>query len=150
MVGMEVHSLRLHVTDADLSELAKRHMPDDSPLEEVAFRLTPEGLCVEGAVPLLVTVRFESWWDVAVEGGKIRSRLARLKAMGMPAAVLKSAVMKAIQSATESAYGIVVDGDVVIIDPDFLLARYAVAGRTNLQAVRLSAGFAVVEGGVDG
>jgi hypothetical protein len=133
---MEVHVLELHLTDADLQTLVQKHLPSDLPVEDLRIYFTAEGVQVRGTYPLLVNVGFECAWQVEVAQGKLRGKLARMKALGMPAMVFKSAVMKALEVFAKDEYWLAVEGEHVVIDPEYLLSRYALPGRLNLRSIR--------------
>jgi hypothetical protein len=144
---MDVRALTLHIGDADLNALAAKLLPADSPLEDVRVQVRPEGICVKGVYPLLVSVSFESWWSVGVVNGKVSANMTRLKAFGMPAMVFKSAVLKALQDLSAREYWFEVQGDEVHLDIEYLLARYACQTRLSLRSVRCGEGVIVVEAG---
>ena len=94
---MEINALELILTDADLAALIEKHSPPDLPIEDLKVTFRPEGVCVQGSYPMLVRVNFECWWTVEAADGKVRCAIAKLKAMGMPAMVFKSAVLKVLE-----------------------------------------------------
>src|SRR3954453_3398633 len=114
---MEVHALELHLTEDDLNTLIGRLVPADSPVEDLRVQLKPDAVCVRGVYPLLVNVSFECWWQADVSQGKVRCRITQLRAMGMPGMVLKSAVLKALESAARREYWLAVHGEEIHIDP---------------------------------
>src|SRR5262245_1584449 len=105
---MELHALDLLLTDADLAALIATHSPADLPIEDLKVTLRPEGVCVQGSYPMLVRVNFECWWTVEVAAGKIRCAIAKLKAMGMPAMVFKSAVLKVLEGIAKDEFWIAI------------------------------------------
>lgn len=144
---MEVYSLKLHVTEADLNALASRFLDDDTPLEEVRMEVKPEGLCVRGVYPLLVNVSFESWWKVGVIGGKVAAKMTKLKAFGMPAMIFKSAVLKALHEISAKEFWFEVKGEDVHLDVEYLVARYACHAKIHLKSVTCGEGELFVEAG---
>src|SRR5207247_10562556 len=111
-----------------------RYGPRDSPVEEVRIAVTPDGVVIKGEYPLLVTVSFETLWELSVAEGKLVARLARLRTLGMPMTVLKSAVLGAIAAAARSEDWLQVDKDTVRLDIDRALAKEGLRARTNLTA----------------
>jgi len=142
---MEIRELTVHIADADLNSLAARLLPADSPLEEVAIQVRPEGVCIKGVYPLLVNVSFESWWTIGVDHGKVTANMSKLKAFGMPATVFKSAVLKALHEMSAREYWFEVKGEEVHLDIEYLLGRYACQTRLNLRSVACLDGAIVVE-----
>ncbi len=144
---MELNALELVLTDADLAALIEKHAPADLPIEDLKVTLRPEGVCVQGAYPMLVRVNFECLWTVAIAAGKVRCSIAKLKAMGMPAMVFKSAVLKVLEGVAKDEFWIAIDGEQVVLDPEFLLARYLAPGHLNLKGIALGDGTATVTAG---
>jgi len=142
---MEIQALKLLVTQQDLNELVKKHLPEDQPLENVHIRVAPEGVYVTGEYPLLFRVGFETLWELETQAGMLLARLTGLKAMGLSATVFKSAVMKAIEEAAQEKDWLAFDEDVVAVDVDRLLAAEGIAMKTNLSAVRCRAEALVIE-----
>jgi hypothetical protein len=144
---MEILALKATVSEQVLNELATRYLPKDVPVEELRITVTPDGVVVKGEYPLLVTVSFETLWELGVSDGKVTARLTRLRTLGMPMTVLKSVVLGAIAAAARSEPWLAVDTDTVRIDVDKALAGEGLRARTNLTAIRCQAGQLVIEGG---
>jgi len=144
---MEIQALKLLVTEQDLNELVKKHLPDDQPLENVRIRVAPEGVYVTGEYPLLFRVGFETLWELDSQGGKLLARLTGLKAMGLPATVFKSAVMKAIEEAVQKEDWLGFEDDTVVVAVDQLLAEQGIQAKTNLSAVRCQTAALLIEAG---
>src|SRR5262245_55262442 len=113
---MEILTLKVKITEQDLNDLAKKHLPKDVPVEELRIHITPEGLVVKGEYPLLVTVSFETLWELNVSEGKVIARLAKFRTLGMPMSILKSLVMGVIASAAKTEPWLAVDGETVQVD----------------------------------
>jgi hypothetical protein len=145
---MEIQQLALVVTDRDLNDLARKHFPDDLPIEKLDLQLTPEGLSVSGEFPLFVPVNFHTLWELGVRQGKVTARLVNLRAFGLPATVFKSMVLKGIAEAARKVQGLECDADFIIADVDRLAAREGVTLRSNLQTIRCEAGKMVVTSGL--
>src|SRR5262249_52913881 len=131
-------------TEQDLNELVARHLPPDQPVEDVRLRVAPEGVYVSGVYPLFVNVAFETLWELGVRGGRATARLAGFKALGLPAMVFKSMVMKVIEDAAQTEDWLQVEDSTVLADVERLL-RNRVPVRANLTAVRCDAGRLVIE-----
>jgi hypothetical protein len=142
---MEIHSLKVTLSEQDLNGLLQRHVPRDQPVEDLTVRLAPEGVYVKGVYPLFINVSFETLWALAAQGGKITARLAQLKAMGMPGNVFKSALLKVIADATRTEEWMTIAGDTVVIDVERMLEEHGVVGRTNLRSVTCQEGNLVLE-----
>jgi hypothetical protein len=142
---MEIQALTLLITEQDLNELLGRYLPADSGLENVQIRIAPEGVHVTGEYPVLVRVGFETLWELEARTGKVHARLVGLKAMGLPAAVFKGAVLKAIEEAVQSEAWLAFDNDTMVVDVDRLLAERGIQAKTNLNAVRCRAQEVIIE-----
>jgi hypothetical protein len=145
---MDVNALELVLTDADLAALIEKHVPPDLSIENLKVAFRPEGLCMTGSYPMLVNVNFECWWTATVTAGKIRCAITKLKAMGMPAMVFKSAIIKVLESFAKDEFWISIDGETVVLDPEFLLARYVAPGHLNLKSIAIGDGTATVLAGI--
>src|SRR6266542_1007036 len=49
---MDILALRATISEQDLNDLAKRHLPSNLPVEELRFEVIPEGLRIRGEYPL--------------------------------------------------------------------------------------------------
>jgi hypothetical protein len=146
---MEIQALKLLITEQDLNELLTRYLPADSGLENVRIRIAPEGVYVTGEYPVLVRVAFETLWELEGRSGKVHARLGGLKAMGLPAAVFKGAVLKAIEEAVQSEDWLAFDNDIMVVDVDRLLAEKGIKAKTNLNLVRCLVGEVIIESAAD-
>jgi hypothetical protein len=144
---MEIHSLHVLLTEQDLNELARKHIPKDVPVDDVRLRLSPEGIHVSGVYPFFINVNFETIWHVAAEQGKAVARLTKFRAMGVPGNIFKSAIMKVIEDLAKKERWLRIAGDQIIADPDQALAQYAVAGKTHLKSIIVQTGLLVIEAG---
>ena len=143
---MEVLALQVRLTEADLMTLAlKGGLTEDSPVEDLTLRIGPEGIVVDGYYPLFIRVRFETRWSIAVDQGMICARLTDLKALGVPASIFRSAVLKIIQDLGKAGPWLSVQGEQIRIDADQLLTTLACPTKTNLRAIRLEPGALVLE-----
>ena len=142
---MELQALKLLVTQQDINELLARYLTGDIGLENVQVRIAPEGVYVTGDYPMLVRVSFETLWELDAQAGKVRARLAGLKAMGLPATVFKNAVLKAIEEAVLNEAWLSFENDTMIVDLDRLLAEKGIQAKTNLNSVQCLAGDVIIE-----
>jgi hypothetical protein len=133
---MEIQALTLFITEQDLNDLAARHQPDDSPVEDLRFRVTAEGLHISGEYPLFLKVTFETLWELGIRDGHVTARLARLKALGLPITVFKSMLLKLVQEAAGKGDWLHVEDETIIVNLDRWLVKEGVPLRTNLSAIR--------------
>jgi hypothetical protein len=144
---MEIQQLALLLTTQDLNDLARKHFPDDLPVEKLEFQLAPEGVQVTGEFPLFLPVNFTTLWELGIRQGKVTARLANIRAFGLPGTVFKSMVLKLIAENAAKVDGLQCDNDLIILDVERMLAREGVPLRANLQAIRCQAGSILVTAG---
>jgi hypothetical protein len=143
---MEIHALKLTITEHDLNAIAARALAKEEQVREVRARISPEGVHVSGVYPTpFMTVRFETTWELVARAGKIGAKLASVKALGLPVTMLRTMIMTTLAEAAGSGSGLQVDGEHILFDPDHLLARHGLIGRTNLTVVRCETGVLVIE-----
>src|SRR5579864_5342126 len=112
--AMEIHSLHILLTEQDLNDLAKKHMPRDLPVEDMRLRLSAEGVHVSGTYPFFINVKFETVWHLSASQGKAVAQLTKFRAMGVPGNIFKSAIMKMVQDIAKHEPWVHVDGDQLI------------------------------------
>jgi hypothetical protein len=144
---MEIHSLHVLVTEQDLNELAKKHIPKELPVEDMRLRLSPEGVHVSGVYPFFINVKFETIWHISAEHGKAIAQLTKFRAMGVPGNIFKSAIMKMVEDLARKEPWIQVHGDQLIADPDQALAHYVPSAKTHLKSIIVQTGLMVIEAG---
>ena len=76
---MELHALRLSLTEQDLNDLLRKYLPKDVEIDDLRVRLTDGCIHVGGIYPFFIQVRFETVWEVGVENGHASARLASFK-----------------------------------------------------------------------
>jgi hypothetical protein len=142
---MEIKQLALIVTDQDLNQIARRHLPKDFPVADLEIRITPEGMHIQGKYPLLVHVPFETLWELEVVSGKINAKLAKAKALGLPVTVFINMFMKLIHDAFLNEPWLDQEQKMLIIDVEKLLEEEGFNIRMNLRNVHASVGRLFVE-----
>jgi hypothetical protein len=154
---MEIHTLRLLLTEDDLQRFAVRAGPDLA-VRDLRLRIVPEGLQVAGVYPTsFLDVPFATLWQLSVRGSKLLARLVRIQtgdgdggsalevfSLISPGAV-RGTLMNAVARALEGEDGLHVEGETVVVDPDRLAARRGWPVRTNLTAVRCGQGALLLE-----
>src|SRR5580700_771228 len=133
---MEIHRLHLTLTEQDLNDLARKHMPGDIGIEEFEIAIKPEGVRIKGVYPVFVPVSFEALWELGVLHGKATAKLTNFRTMGMPGNVLKSLIMNVVADAAKKERWLEVQGDWVLADVDGLLKENGLSSRTHLTSIR--------------
>jgi hypothetical protein len=145
---MEIQTLKLFVTEAEVNQLATKAVPDTEGIENLRVRLTPEGVVVQGEYPtFLMKVSFETLWELTVAGPEVRARLASVKVAGLPAGLLRGALMKMLGDAVGEEPGVRVLDDAVHVNVETLTAQRGLPLQVNLTAVRCSFATLVLEAG---
>lgn len=142
--GMDIHSLRVSVSEQDLNQLAARHL-QDQPIEDVSVRITADGIHIKGIYPLFINVSFETHWELGVQEGKISARLAGMRAFGVPGNVFKSAILKFVADAAHQHDWLQMERDIILADVERLLVKNGLAVRTNFTAIACQDGLIVIE-----
>ena len=141
---MEIQALKLIVNEQDINELARKVPLNGAPVRDISVSISERGVTVRGKYQAWISVAFETMWQVAIENGKIRAHLADVKVVGMPAALVKGMLTDMLGESLV-APGVHVEGEVLWIDLDAVLAGQGFPARTNLTGVRCAAGMIVIE-----
>jgi hypothetical protein len=144
---MEIQRLQVLVTEQDLQDLAREHLPEEVAFEDLQIHIEPEGVRIKGVYHMFVPVSFEVLWELGVDQGSATAKLASFRTMGMPANVLKSLIMNVVADAAKKAEWLQVKGEIVRADVDGLLKHYGLNVQTRLSGIRCQAGRLIVEGG---
>ena len=144
---MDILALHIRLTEEDLDEALQRHLPPHLPVEDLHLSLPGQGIVLTGMLPLFINVKFETTWDLSVVSGLLQARLSRFKAMGIPANIFKSAVMKIFEDAAKNEPWLKVAGEVVTIDPEGLAGSCGLKLEMSLRAVHCKMGEFAIEAG---
>ena len=146
---MEIHRLRLTLTEQDFNDLAREHLSEEIGIEDLDIRIIPEGVRVKGVYPVFVPVSFEAVWEIGVLMGRATAKLINFRTMGMPGNVLRSLIMNVIADAAKRESWLEVQGDFVLADLDALLKESGLAAQTRLTSIVCQAGSLTVEAGAE-
>ncbi len=144
---MELHALRLSLSEQDLNELLRKYVPKDADIEDLRVRLGEQCVHVTGTYPFFIPVRFETVWEVGVENGHASARLASFKAMGVPGNIFKSAVVKIVEDIARQENWIRIVGDRFLADLELGCSKYAVLAHLHLRSIVVHAGQLTLEAG---
>jgi hypothetical protein len=147
MQTMEIHLLKMSLTEQDLNQVIKQNAPQDFPVEDLRVRVTPEGVYLQGIYPLFVNVNFETLWELDVQAGSLCARLSHFRALGIPANIFKSAILKILEEAVRTEPSLRLAGESLVLDLDKLLAEQGLAGRTHLRTISCQKGLLILEAG---
>jgi len=143
---MEVHALKLSLTEQDLNDLLRKYLPAGQPIEDLSVRVSPKGLTVAGVYPLFINVHFETQWQLGLDRGQVTARLEHFKAMGVPGNIFKSAIVKMIEDLAGAEKWIRIQGDTLWIDIDGCIGKYAFTALTHLRRLDCQSGQIMLEG----
>jgi hypothetical protein len=144
---MELHTLRLSVSEQDLNDLLRKYLPKDVEIDELRVRLADHAIHITGVYPFFIPVRFETAWEVGVENGHVSARLASFKAMGVPGNIFKSAVVKIVEDVARQEHWIRIVGDRFLADLELGCSKYAVVAHLHLRSLQIQAGMLMLEAG---
>lgn len=144
---MELHALRLSLTEQDLNDLLRKYMPKNVEVEELRIRFGEQSIHVTGIYPFFFPVRFETIWDIGVESGHASARLASFKAMGVPGNIFKSAVVKVVEDIAKQESWIRIVGDRFLADLELGCSKYAVLAHLHLKSIIVRPGQLMLEAG---
>jgi hypothetical protein len=143
---MEIHALKLVVTEADLNDLATRSLPKKAPVRNVSVRVEEGRLRISGDYQaLVVPVPFETLWELSVQEQRACVKLVGVRLVGLSAGVLRGFILSSFGKLASRESGIRLEKDMLVIDVDGLLQQHGVILRTNLKAIRCEAGQVVLE-----
>src|SRR5258708_8660526 len=143
---MEIHLLKLLVTEQDINTIVARILAHEPQVRDVRVSLAPEGVHVSGVYPTaFMSVRFQTLWEVSAESGKVAAPLADLTVVGLPVITLRGVIMTALSEALAKDDTFQVAGERLWFDPNRLLTKKGLTGDTNLTALRCEPGQLVIE-----
>ncbi|MFO0879108.1 MAG: hypothetical protein U0840_17325 [Gemmataceae bacterium] len=144
---MEIQSLKLLVTDADIAAALRELAGQQEGLENFQARITPEGLLLQGeyATGFGFKVPFETTWLPAPAGPILQITLTNIKVAGLPAGLLRGVLFRTLADAAEQHPGMRVEGETVFLNIPELAAGRGFDVRLRLTALHLSTGSATLE-----
>src|ERR1043166_614376 len=144
---MELHALKLSLTEQDLNDLLRKYMPKEIEIDDLRVKLSEQGIHVTGIYPFFIPVRFETIWEVGVEAGHATARLASIKAMGVPGNIFKSAVVKIVEDIAKHENWIRIVGDRFLADVELGCSKYAVLAHLHSKTITVKPGALMLEAG---
>lgn len=145
---MEIHSLKVSVTEQEINELAAEAPSGKSSVENLSVRLTPEGILVSGVYPVMfMKVGFETLWQVKGAGSIVEARLANITVSGLPAGKLRGVLVKTLRDLLEGEPGVRVTDEAIYVDLSKLTALQRLRLRIHLTGVYCTPGHLIIEAG---
>lgn len=144
---MELHALKLSLTEQDLNEILRKYMPKDTSVEDLRVKFGDQSIIVTGIYPFFFPVRFETIWEVGVEQGHASAKLTSITAMGVPGNIFKSAVVKVVENVAKQENWIRIVGDRFLADLELGCSKYAVTAHLHLKTITVRPGLLMLEAG---
>lgn len=143
---MEIHALKLSITEADLNQLAREQLPADAPVRKLHVSLESGVVRIAGDyAKLLFPVPFDTSWELAVQDRHVRVRLKDVRVIGLPAGIFRGTIMAGFGRLAARESGIRLDNDTLVVDVDTFLKHRGVLLRTNLKSISCTPGLIVLE-----
>ena len=143
---MEIHALKLVVTDVDLNELARKQLPKGAPVRNLRVRIEDGLLRVGGDYRgMLIPVPFDTAWELSVRERRVCVRLAGVTVVGLPVNMLRGMILSGFARLAAKEASVRVEGDTLLVDVDGLMQAHGVLLRTNLKSIRCLPGQIVLE-----
>lgn len=124
---MIIQALKVVLEEAELAARVQAGLGAVKQVKDVTFGLVPGAVKVGGKFQVGFSIPFETQWTVEVleQGGRLAVRLAHVSVgmMGMSAAMVSSQVMGALAQKLAGVSGVVVEDDVIMLEPSVLLAE---------------------------
>lgn len=146
---MQIHTLKLSLTDEDLRAFVERALSDADRIEDLQASFQPEGVRIQGQypTPLGFKVQFETLWVVKPAGSCLQVHLESINVARMPAGILRSMLLRMIGDEIAGQPGMKLQDDTVLIDVPEAACAHGVNLQVQFTEVRFEAGKATVEAG---
>jgi|SRR5579875_155095 hypothetical protein len=143
---MQIHALTLSVTEQELNELAAALPLGKNSIQNLRIRLTSDGIVVLGEYPaLLMKMAFETLWEVKGAGNIVEARLISVKVANLPAALLRTVLLRMLRDLLAQEPGVCVGDDSIQVD----LSKHTILQKLrlgiHLTAVQCRPGNLVIE-----
>ncbi len=145
---MEIHALKLVVSEEGINSLLAAYVPADATVENLRVRILPEGVHILGDYPSVFgKVPFETNWEMQIVTGRVHARLVGLKVSGVPGNLFRKMVLDLIQETLNHEPGIVLEQETLRIDVEKVALGKKVLVRCNLRSLRCEAGRLLLDAG---
>jgi uncharacterized membrane protein len=140
---MEIQSLRLLISEPEVNALVARYVHHNENIQDLRVQFSPQGIRIAGAYKMMISVPFESLWQISVAEGQLKVRLTHLRTIGLNVGLLKNYLLGVIAAKMNCLR---VSGDALLLDLDLLLKDCGNSVRTHLNSVDCAEGTLTVEG----
>jgi len=146
---MIIQGLKVVLEEAELAAKVRAGLSTVQQLKDLTFSLAPGVVEVAGKFQVGFSIPFKTQWAVEVlqSGSKLGVRLAHVSVgfFGMNAETVSVQVMGALAQKLQGVAGVVVESDVIMIEPAVLLAKKGVRLAAPLKRVDLLQGRVEIE-----
>lgn len=145
---MHIHALKMSVMEQELNELVAALPSGHHNVQNLQVRLTSEGIVVQGEYGvLLMKMAFETLWEVKGAGSIVEARLTSVKVAGLPAAMLRTMLLKTLRELLAREPGVRVLDESIHVDLSKHTAVQKLRLNVHLTAVQCGPGELVIEAG---
>lgn len=143
---MEIQSLKVLLTDADLNAMTRAFLPRDAPVKNLQLAINADAVHLSGSYPkMMMNIPFSTTWQPSIDNGRFRLKLTATSIVGLPAGMLRGIFLDSFRKAAALVIGVQVEEDGLLIDVDRLLANKGIPLKTNLKSVRCETGRMTIE-----
>lgn len=143
---MEIQSLKLVLTDADLGSMANAFLPRDAPVKNLQLFIHNDAIQLSGSYPkLMMNIPFSTTWQPSLDKGRLRLKMTASSIVGLPAGILRGVFFDSFRMAAAQVSGIQVEEDGLILDVDQMLKSKGIPLKTNFKSVRCETGRMTIE-----
>jgi hypothetical protein len=145
---MEIQSLRMLLTEQDVNQLLKDHLPKEYAVENPRVNISEQGILFAGEYPtVFVKVPFETLWEMSVHNGLLLAKLTGLRVSGVPATMFRGVLLDVIQDAVAREGGVHLEDEIIHINLEEAARARKVPLRMKLKRVHHSDGVLLIEAG---
>ncbi len=146
---MELQLLRLLVTEAELANHFRQQLADQDELAGAELSLLSEGIQVKGEYPsgFGFKVPYETLWTLQVVGATIRATLTEVKVGGMPAGLIRGALLRMVRDAIASQPGFQVEDESIVCDVPVALCELGLEIKVAFTGIQTQPGVLLLEAG---
>lgn len=146
---MIVQALKVVLEEAEIAAKVKEALGGVSQLKNVTFGLAPGVVKIGGQFQVGVSIPFDTQWSVEVleSGRKLGVKLSNVSVgfFGVGASTVSAQVMGALAQKLRGVPGVLVENDVIALDPAVLLAAKGVRLEAPVRRVAVMQGRVEVE-----
>ena len=139
---MEIQALNLVLREEELAELIRDRLQEGEGVENLGFRLTPEGIHLSGEYPtgFGFKVAFETLWELRPEGPLLFLLLSSVKVGGLPADLLRGMLLGSLGDMASAYPGVQLEEERLMVDVPTLARSQGVELVISFTSVEMGPG----------